>query len=308
MIRFCFLFILTLIFRFTLSAQQGDIIVAPDGSGDFTSIQEAIFSVRDYRPEGRTVIFIKKGVYHEKIVCPEWKTNITLRGEERDATIITHNDHANLNKMGTFRTYTLKAEGIGFEMENLTVVNDAPQIGQAVALHVESDRAAFRNCRFLGFQDTVFNGNEMSRQYFEHCYIEGTTDFIFGPATVWFEKCEIHSKRNSYITAASTPAYKPYGYIFNNCRLTADQGIDQVYLGRPWRAHSAVIFMNCEMGSHIRPLGWHNWGKSENEKSARYYEYNNSGPGSDRSKRVSWSRELSKKEAKKIRKELVLGK
>lgn len=285
------------------AAPQYDITVATDGTGDFKSIQDAIMSVRDYRPEGRTVIFIKNGIYHEKVVCPSWKTNITLRGENRDSTIITHDDHAKINNMGTFRTYTLKAEGIGFEMENLTVINDAPQIGQAVALHVESDRARFRNCRFLGFQDTVFNGNEKSEQYFENCYIEGTTDFLFGPATVWLENCEIRSKRNSYITAASTPADKPYGYVFNNCRLTADSGVDKVYLGRPWRAYSAVIFMNCEMGNHIAPAGWDNWRNAANESTARYYEYNNSGAGSDRSRRVSWSRTLTKKEAKEILKQ-----
>ena len=193
------------------SAQAQDIIVARDGSGDFTTIQEAIMSVRDYRPEGRTVIYIKNGVYPEKVVCPTWKTNITLLGQNRDSVVITNADHANINKMGTFRTYTLKAEGIGFEMENVTVVNDASQLGQAVALHVEADRARFRNCRFLGNQDTVFNGNERSTQYFEDCYIEGTVDFIFGPATVWMERCQIHSKRNSYVTAASTPPDRPYG-------------------------------------------------------------------------------------------------
>lgn len=299
--------IFALLSFFSLSAQNKPITVATDGSGDFRSIQEAIFSVRDYRPEGRTVIFIKKGVYREKIVCPSWKTNISLIGEDRDSTLITYNDHAKINNMGTFRSYTLKAEGVGFEMENLTVINDAPQVAQAVALHVEADRSVFRNCRFLGFQDTVFNGNENSRQYFEACYIEGTVDFIFGPATVWLEGCEIRAKRNSYITAASTPAHKPYGYVFNHCRLTADPGVDAVYLGRPWRAYSAVIFMNCELGAHIRPAGWDNWRNPDNEKSVRYYEYNNTGAGSERSGRVDWCRTLTKREAKKIKQEIVLG-
>jgi pectin methylesterase-like acyl-CoA thioesterase len=279
-----------------------DIIVAQDGSGDFSSIQEAILSVRDYRPEGRTVILIKNGVYREKVLCPSWKTNITLRGESRDSTVITHADHAKIDNMGTFRTYTLKAEGIGFELENLTVVNDAPQLGQAVALHVEADRSKFRNCKFIGNQDTVFNGNERSTQYFEDCYIEGTVDFVFGPATVWMERCELHSKRDSYVTAASTPPDRPYGYVFNRCRLTADEGVHRVFLGRPWRAHAAVAFIDCELGPHIAPEGWDNWRNPANEQTARYFEYGCTGPGADRSARVGWSHEMSKKEYKKIMK------
>lgn len=282
------------------TTQHFDLVVSLDGTGNYTSVQEAINAVRDYRPEGRTRILIKNGIYKEKVVVPSTKTNISLIGENCDSTIISWNDHAQINNLGTFKSYTLKAEGLGFEAENLTIENCAEPVAQAVALHIESDKAAFRNCRFLGNQDTVFNGNEQARQYFESCYIEGTTDFIFGPAAAWFENCTIHSKRNSYITAASTPAWRAYGYIFNNCRLTADKGVNKVYLGRPWRAHAATLFMNCHMGEHIIPEGWHNWRDPEREKTARYLEYNNDGPGADRSKRVAWSRELTKKEYKAI--------
>ena len=222
-----------------------------------------------------------------------------MSGENADSTIIVWGDYASLNNMGTFRTATLRVEGFGFIAENLTITNDAGQIGQAVALHVEGDCAIFRNCILLGNQDTVFTGNENSRQYYVDCYIEGTTDYIFGPATAWFERCTIHSKRNSYITAASTPADK-YGYIFNNCKLTADQDVTKMMLGRPWRAHAAVLFMNCEMGNFINKLGWHNWNKEENEKTARYCEYNNTGEGAQTSARVGWSSVISKKQAKKI--------
>ncbi|MDR2938538.1 MAG: pectin esterase [Prevotellaceae bacterium] len=280
-------------------AQTYDIIVATDSSGDFTSIQAAVMSVRDYRPEGETKLFIKKGVYREKLVIPAFKTQITLIGEDVNETIITWDDHANINKMGTFKTYTLQVLGCDFRAENLTIENAAPQLGQAVAVHVEGDRVVFKNCRLLGNQDTLFTGNGDSRQLYLSCYIEGTTDFIFGPATAWFENCTLHSKRNSYVTAASTPANHEFGYVFNGCTLTAAKDIEKVHLGRPWRAHAAVLFMNCNIGAHILPAGWHNWGDPKREPTSRYAEYKNTGAGADVSQRVAWSRQLSDDEAKK---------
>jgi pectin methylesterase-like acyl-CoA thioesterase len=135
---------------------------------------------------------------------------------------------------------------------------------------------------------------------FKDCYIEGTTDFIFGPSTAWFENCTIKSKADSYITAASTPADVEYGYVFNHCRLIADEGVTKVYLGRPWRPYAYTLFMNCTMGSHIVPAGWENWRNPDNEKTARYAEYNNSGDGADTKQRVAWSRQMTKKEVEKI--------
>ena len=276
-----------------------DITVAKDGSGEFKTIQEAILSVRDYTPVPKT-IFVKKGTYIEKIVIPANKCDITIIGENRDSTIITYDDHAKINNMGTFNTYTMKVEGNRITIQNLTIENNAPMIAQAVALHVEGTFFRLLNCNLLGNQDTLFTGNGTSYQFYKDCYIEGTTDFIFGPATAWFENCSIHSKKESYITAASTPQENPYGYIFDHCQLTASDSINKVYLGRPWRNYAYVLFMNCTMENHIRPEGWHNWRDPEREKTARYLEYNNSGPGADRSKRAQWSSELTKKEAKKV--------
>lgn len=283
-----------------------DVVVAQDGSGSFTTIQEAVNAVRDYRPEGETRIFIRKGVYREKLVIPASKTHITLVGESVDETVITHSDHANINKMGTFKTYTLLVLGSDFRAENLTVENNAPQLGQAVAVHVEGDRAVFKGCRFLGNQDTLFTGNGDSRQYYAGCYIEGTTDFIFGPATAWFEQCTIRSKKNSYITAASTPQNHEFGYVFNRCTLVADSSVSRVYLGRPWRSYAAVLFMRCSLGEHILPAGWHSWGVPEREQTARYAEFRNTGAGAEASQRVPWSRRLSSEEAEKYTPQNVL--
>jgi len=201
--------------------------------------------------------------------------------------------------MGTFRTYTVKVEGSGITFKNLTIENNAAQLGQAVALHTEGDKLIFIGCRFLGNQDTIYTGAEGTRLLFSHCYIEGTTDFIFGPSTALFEYCTIHSKRNSYITAASTPKDVEYGYVFKNCKLTAADGVDKVYLGRPWRPYAATAFINCEMGKHICAPGWENWRNPENEKTARYAEFDNRGEGSSLAGRVNWSHKLTKKEALK---------
>jgi unsaturated rhamnogalacturonyl hydrolase len=278
--------------------QQDTIVVARDGTGKYRTIQEAVESVRAFM-DYTVTIYIKKGQYKEKLVIPSWVKNVQLVGEHAESVIITYDDHANINKMGTFRTYTVKVEGSGITFKDLTIENDAAQLGQAVALHTEGDRLRFINCRFLGNQDTIYTGAEGTRLLFTNCYIEGTTDFIFGPSTALFEHCVIHSKRNSYITAASTPENIAVGYIFKDCKLTAAPGVDKVYLGRPWRPYGATAFLNCEMGGHIIPAGWHNWGKVENEKTARYAEYASKGLGANPSGRVKWSKQLTEKEAHK---------
>ncbi len=286
-------------FSLIASGQQYNIVVSRDGTGNFRNLQEAINSIRAYMAD-RTTIFIKNGVYKEKVVVPSWVTNLTLIGESVDKTIITWDDHANIEKMGTFKTYTIWVQGNGFRAENITFENNAAQLGQAVAVHVDGDKAVFINCRLLGNQDTLLTANQESRQYYENCYIEGTTDFIFGPATAWFENCHIHSKKNSYITAASTVKENKYGYVFNKCRFTAADTIRKVYLGRPWRPYACTVFMNCDLGSHILPEGWDNWRNPENEKTARYSEYKNFGLGANPTKRVAWSHQLTDEEAKTI--------
>lgn len=284
----------------TVQAQQKQdtIVVARDGTGAYRTIQEAVEAVRAFM-DYTVTIYIKDGLYKEKLVIPAWVKNVQLVGESTEGTIITYDDHANINKMGTFRTYTIKVEGNDITFKNLTIENNAAPLGQAVALHTEGDRLMFIHCRFLGNQDTIYTGREGARLLFTDCYIEGTTDFIFGPATALFERCTIHSKKNSYITAASTPENIPFGYVFKNCKLTAAPGITKVYLGRPWRPYASTTFLNCEFGSHIRPEGWDNWRNPENEKTARYAEFGNTGEGAATAGRVKWAKQLTNKEAMK---------
>ncbi|WP_303222356.1 pectinesterase family protein [uncultured Prevotella sp.] len=281
------------------------LFVARDGTAEFRNIDDAIEVCRAFM-EYHKVIFVKKGTYKEKLIVPSWLTNIEICGEDRDNTIITYDDHANVfipgtdRKMGTFRTYTVRVDGNDIIFRNITIENNAARLGQAVALHTQGDRLTFVNCRILGNQDTVYTGGINTRLYFKDCHIEGTTDFIFGPSTAWFENCTILSRTDSYITAASTPQNVEYGYVFNRCKIVAAEGVSKVYLGRPWRPYAHTLFMNCQLGKHILPVGWHNWSNTQNETTARYCEYNNHGEGAATKERAAWTRQLTRKEAAKV--------
>lgn len=289
----------------SLMAGNYDFIVALDGSGDFTSIQKAIDACKAF-PDSRVIIFVKNGIYKEKLQVPSCNSRLSIIGESTEKTIISYDDYfdkINRGRNSTFYTYTLLIEANDFRLENITVENTAGPVGQAVALHVEGDRCVFRNCRFLGFQDTIYVAGRFSRMFFTNCFIEGTTDFIFGEATVLFEACTIHCKGDSYITAASTPEGKPFGFVFLDCKLTAASEVKKVYLGRPWRIYAKVAFLNCEMGSFICPEGWNNWAKPESDTTSVFAEYNNSGSGADAHQRVGWSKKLNNNEASKYKKE-----
>lgn len=281
------------------------LFVARDGTAEFRNIDDAIEVCRAFM-EYHKVIFVKKGTYKEKLIVPSWLTNIEICGEDRDNTIITYDDHANVfipgtdRKMGTFRTYTVRVDGNDITFRNITIENNAARLGQAVALHTQGDRLTFVNCRILGNQDTVYTGGINTRLYFKDCHIDGTTDFIFGPSTAWFENCTILSRTDSYITAASTPQNVEYGYVFNRCKIVAAEGVSKVYLGRPWRPYAHTLFMNCQLGKHILPVGWHNWSNTQNETTARYCEYDNHGEGAATKERAAWTRQLTRKEAAKV--------
>ncbi|MEZ0484209.1 pectinesterase family protein [Fibrella aquatica] len=283
--------------------------VAQDGSGNFTTIQAAVNAFRDHS-QVHVRLYIKNGIYTEKLVIPSWKPNIHLIGESREGVIITGNDYSGktypggkdrtgADKFSTYTSYVVLVDAPDILLENLTIQNTAGRVGQAVALHVEGDRFACRNCTLLGNQDTLFAAAEGSRQYYENCRIEGTTDFIFGKSVAVFQSCIIHSLSNSYITAAATPVYQPYGFVFFNCRLTADESATKVFLGRPWRPNAKTIFINTNMGRHIAPEGWDNWRNATNEQTVMYAEFGSTGPGGSASKRVSWSKQLAAKEAKR---------
>lgn len=303
-------------------------IVALDGSGDYTNLQDAIDSIPEGNSE-RVIINIKNGVYKQKVEIR--KPFITLIGEDAERTILTFDDAAtklmpNGEKMNTFNSYTIFIAGDDFIAENITFENNAGDghvVGQAVAAYVDGDREQFKNCRFIANQDTLFTGplppkpmdrgtfggpregqeRRNSRQYYENCFIRGDVDFIFGSATAVFSKCEIHSndrkeKVNGFVTAASTPEGNSFGYAFFDCKLTSDAKAHTVYLGRPWRDFAKTAFINCFMGEHIIPEGWHNWKKPQAEKLTSYVEYKSYGPGAANDERAAWAKILTDEEAK----------
>ncbi|MBS5639656.1 MAG: pectin esterase [Bacteroides sp.] len=275
--------------------RQFDYVVAQDGSGDFFTVQEAINAVPDFRKDVRTTILIRKGTYKEKLIIPESKINISLIGE--DGAILTYDGFANKKNvfdenMGTSGSSSCYIYAPDFYAENITFENSSGPVGQAVACFVSADRVYFKNCRFLGFQDTLYTYSKQSRQYYEDCYIEGTVDFIFGWSTAVFNRCHIHSKRDGYVTAPSTDKGKKYGYVFYDCKLTAEPEATKVYLSRPWRPYAQAVFIRCELGKHILPVGWNNWGKKENEKTVFYAEYESRGEGAHPKARAAFSQQL----------------
>jgi pectinesterase len=271
-------------------------------------------------------IFIRKGLYHEKLHLDLTKDHVTLVGEDVSGVILSYDDHPGMvspqgDSINTRSSHSFLVQGNDLTVRNITIRNDAGYTaGQAVALEVQGDRATFIDCRIIGNQDVLFLDSETSRQYYLRCYIEGTTDFIFGPATAWFEHCTIYSKKNSHVTAASTPEGRAYGFVFNACLLRGDTALHNVSLGRPWRPYASVIYMYCHIDGHIRPEGWANWNNTDNYKTARFAEYKNEGPGASApgpgviarsdakvASRVSWAKELTDEEARRITLKNIFG-
>lgn len=288
---------LVLLITSSIKAQtKHDFVVAQDGSGDFKTVQEAINAVPDFRKKP-TVIFIKNGTYKEKLVLANGKNNVTFIGESLERTVITYDDWAQRKNrfgedIGTSGSSGFFIHGNDFTAFNLTFSNTAGPVGQAVAVFVNGDHARFYNCRFLGFQDTLYTYGHNSRQYYKGCYIEGAVDFIFGSATAVFDSCTIYCRRGGYITAASTPDTSRYGYVFLHCNITGDAPDGSFYLGRPWRPYAKTVFIGCNMPALVKPEGWHNWGSKDKEKTVFYAEYENKGAGADAKRRVPWSHQL----------------
>src|SRR5262249_25441986 len=259
-----------------------------DGSGQYRTVQAAVDAI-PANNVGAVTVHIKPGTYAERVIIPRDKPHIRFVGDDAAKTVLSY--HLNARSLGpggkdvgTSGSTSTNVMADDFTAENVTFANSTPRdVAQALALSAEGDRQVYRRCRFLGWQDTLYLGR--GRQLFDDCYVEGGVDFIFGAATTAFLDCEIHSKRNGYLTAASTPKDTPYGFVFFNCRLTGDAGL-RVYLGRPWRDYANVLFLNCDMGLHIRPEGWHNWSQPDREKTARYGEFGSRGPGAKLDSRV----------------------
>lgn len=296
-----------------LGQKTKTLTVAKDGSGTYSTVQAALDAI----PSGNVKpinIFIKKGVYKERLVLDTRKDFVTMTGESAENTILTFDNHArkilpNGDTINTWNSASFFIYADNFTARNLTFQNNAGfDSGQAVAVFAFGNRLAFSHCNFKGFQDVLFCSGNGVKQYYEDCYIEGTTDFIFGAATAVFKNCHIHSKKNSHVTAASTNSVIPFGFVFIDCKLTADSAINKVSLGRPWSPTASVTYINCQLGKHIIPEGWNNWKNPANEATARYAEFKSIGDGANPDARVKWSRQLNDEEVKRYTVENILGK
>jgi pectinesterase len=279
------------------------VVVSQDGKGDFKTIQQAI----DHAPlygEDRLIVEIRPGTYHERVMVPQDRPRVTFQGSDAATTVITYSMSA-IAAGGTFFSAVVHVEANEFQAENITFENSYGVGSQAVAISVQSDKSVFRKCRFLGWQDTLYANR--GRQYYKDCYIAGHVDFIFGNATAVFDHCEIHSRGAGFITAQSrvTPEGTT-GYVFFHCDLTGENTGKGVYLGRPWRPYSRVVYLDCTLGAHIIASGWDNWRSADNEKTAFYAEYGSTGPGAEAAKRVPWVHTLTAAEAKAFEPETFL--
>jgi pectinesterase len=291
-----------------VSPIRADFVVDLNGKGDYRTVQSAIDAAPQHLASPFT-IHIKPGVYRERIVVPHSKPFLRLVGENAKSTVLTFGLYASMlgedgKPIGTFKTSSTTIEADDFNAEGLTFQNSAGPVGQAVALTVPGDRAIFRHCRFLGWQDTLLV--QTGRQLFDDVYIEGAVDFIFGGSTAWFENSEIHIAGNGYITAASTPKDQLWGYVFSHCRVTGERRT-KTDLGRPWRDYAAVVYLHTQMSDVVRPAGWNNWQKPERELTSRYAEFASSGPGANDVARVPWAHRLSDSEAARITMSAVLS-
>jgi len=306
------LFVLLLCVAVSQTFAAKRITVAQDGSGDFKTVQEAVNAVPD-QGKSITEIFVKKGTYKERIVVPIAKTNITLIGEDVKNTILTYDNYAGKldtagKPLGTSRSASFYVYANGFTAKNITFENSAGPVGQALAIYVAGDKAAFFGCRFLGFQDTIYTNGRGTREYYQNCYIEGTTDFIFGAATALFASCDIFCKKGGmFLSAASTLDTTKYGYVFLHCHITGDAPDHSFSLGRPWRPYAKVVYLYCDLGKVISDEGWSNWHGTESDKTAYYAEYKNTGDGYAPDKRITWSHQLTDEQAKIYTPEQVLN-
>lgn len=284
------------------------ITVSADGKGNVKTIQEAI----DQAPAKRTKLYtirIEPGVYRERITIPADKSFLKFKGGDAATTIISSNltvesKTESGKRISTPDSATLLVQGNDFSAEKITIENSHGPGVQALACYVAGDRAAFKGCQLLGWQDTLRVEN--GRSYFKECTVAGNVDFIYGNGTAFFDKCTIHCLDNGCIAAPSTEETSPHGLVFSKCDILADPKVTKILLARPWRPFGACWYVECTLPQAIVPEGWHNWDKTENERTARFAESENTGPGADISKRVAWAKQLGKGEAK-VTAESVLG-
>lgn len=278
---------------------RGDVTFTVGPSGEYATVQAAVDAV----PANNTVrhiIEIAPGTYQQRVIVPDNKPFITLRGKGATAadTKLTFYETASTPPNESTVHASTVVRGKDFIAENLTFENSAGQnAGQALAIYVRGDRAIFNNCRFLGWQDTL--RSESGRHYFFNSYVEGSVDFIYGKGTAYFENSTLFAKVGGYVSAQGREtAAETNGYVFKNSTITGTAPNGSVYLGRPWQAYSRSIFIDTKMGPLINALGWQKW-SGNNHLTSYFAEYNSmdlAGNPINVSGRATWSYQLTPEE------------
>ncbi len=317
------------------------LIVAADGSGDYTGIQAAVDAVPAEAGDEDRTILIRRGVYRERVIVN--RSRLRLVGEDAEGTVLAWSScaketHPDGTERTTFRSWTLMVNADDVTVENLTITNDAGdgrKVGQAVAVYAAGDRGVWRGCRMIAHQDTLYCGPvripdveadlgkrqgcaekaprvqdghpSRSRQYFRDCLIQGDVDFIFGSYRCWFENCTLFmNERGGWYTAANTHPEQDWGFVFHDCRLTGACAAGAGYLGRPWRAGAATVFLACGMDEAVAPEGFADWDE-ERVITRRLGEWRTRGARADLSRRNPRENLLTDAEAERITPALVLG-
>jgi pectinesterase len=275
-------------------------------TAEYSSVQAAV----DALPETGGIVEIGAGTWREKLVIAKPDVKLIGKGKRPQDVVLVWGD-SHISAGGTGKSASVWASGDGFEAHNLTIQNDYHlkniERSQAVALRLTADRAVIENVRLLGAQDTLYAASKSpdspSRQYFRNCYVEGHVDFIFGDAKAYFDRCHIHGIANDVVMITAQSKVKPEqdsAYVFDRCRITADAGVGELWLGRAWRPYATVIFIRTRIDAPLQPAGWREWtpGTTDTFRTATYREYESSGQGASIATREPSSRQLTKAELK----------
>jgi pectinesterase len=245
-------------------------------------VQAAVSSIAS-GSTARIRIDIKAGTYREKLTIAS-RSNLCLVGAGATTTILTYDD-ASATVMSTSGSASVLVSANDFSAANLTFENSYGTGSQAVALRATGQRQQYLNCRFVGYQDTLYTHS--GSQYFRNCYVQGNTDYVFGGATAVLENCEIRNvEGGSAVTAPSTDIGTSYGIVFLGGRLTAASGVraSSVGLGRPWGADGFAAYLRVELGPHVIAAGFVPMSDNQPE-NARFHEFQSTGSGANASAR-----------------------
>lgn len=252
------------------------ISVAKDGGAEYITVQSAVDSIAN-NSSAAIRIDIKAGTYTEKLTIAN-RSNLCLVGEDANTTILTYGD-SNGTVGSTSGSASVHVSANDFSAARLTFRNSYGAGSQAVALRTTGQRQQFLDCRLVGYQDTLYVHS--GTQYFRNCYVQGNTDYVFGGATAVLQDCEVRNvQKGSAVAAPNTASSTAYGIVFLGGHFSAEPGISNVALARPWGADGAAAFLDATLDGHISAAGFTIMSGND-PVNARFSEYRSTGSGAN---------------------------